>query len=435
MSRSSKSVAKSTIARVATLGVSSALSFSAFSIRAADSQSPDFQSALDEMNAIESRIESLLQDQAGRKQEIENVNKDLKMAGELMTSGNKTREQARKTLDHLQVEVSRDLSAMDHGELAGKRQLEEAKDSIQLSAPLLLHATASRGADDPATLTLALIHLRNRQQAHLAVEQVLKIEELRATRISDRERIGALSSRYAAFAGLKVEDLRKRHRELSNQLGGLMTAANSTESSVVQLTERRKSLNNLIVRLSSGAPVPREMAEAAKPVPRVSLPSGVSRAAPPADGLPEVENEEQTKLALGTREGNGAPTVRLDIGPQQAASAEEANRHWRAGACEVHAVAAGKVLFSGPFAGYQHLLVLDHGAGWVSVCGNMTECSLREGDAIAAGQIVGEYRPEQSKKTEPLWIEARQHTKPAPIELMPGAGPGWEEKAFAATVK
>lgn len=400
------------------------------SARAADDANDDLKNALDEMNAIEAQIERLLGEQAAKEDEIKTLDRDAKMARELLISGDRTRERGRRAIQQLTTENQRDLRALEEATLSGKRQLEEAKSGIVLSAPVLLHADRTRGAD-PASLTLALVHLRQRRQAQLAVEQLLKIEELKSARLKSRDRIEEFSQRYAAFAGLKIDDLRKRHRDLSRQLEFLTAAAASTESNVVQLTERRQSLNELIARLSRGEPAP---IGSAAPAPAIAAaPAAAVPSSAPINGdLPEIENEDQSELALGTRDGNGAATVRLEIAEGESLNSDP-NRHWRASATPVHAIAPGKVLFGGAFAGYRHLLVIDHDGGWVSVYANLTQCDLLEGHTVESGQSLGFYDPSAMHKPEPFWIEVRQNAQPVPIETMPAAGTNWQDRVYGGS--
>ncbi len=54
----------------------------------------------------------------------------------------------------------------------------------------------------------------------------------------------------------------------------------------------------------------------------------------------------------------------------------------------VTAPAAGVVKFSGPFRDYDGVLIIDHGAGWLSLIVNVVS-PLRPGDRVALGQDVG----------------------------------------------
>ncbi len=56
----------------------------------------------------------------------------------------------------------------------------------------------------------------------------------------------------------------------------------------------------------------------------------------------------------------------------------------------VRAVAPGRIIFTGPFRSYGHILILDHGAALYTVYGEMGEIQKKKGDRIVAGEPLGQ---------------------------------------------
>jgi murein hydrolase activator len=56
---------------------------------------------------------------------------------------------------------------------------------------------------------------------------------------------------------------------------------------------------------------------------------------------------------------------------------------------EVHAVAAGRVVYAHFMRGYGQLIILSHGNGWLSMYGNNETLLHGVGDDVAAGQALG----------------------------------------------
>jgi murein DD-endopeptidase MepM/ murein hydrolase activator NlpD len=56
---------------------------------------------------------------------------------------------------------------------------------------------------------------------------------------------------------------------------------------------------------------------------------------------------------------------------------------------EVRAAAAGHVSFSGVQGGYGHTVVIDHGTGRQTRYAHLSDASVRDGDAVTEGQIIG----------------------------------------------
>lgn len=420
------------------------------SSRAAD-DSPEVRSALEELEALEGQIQQRLQAQTEQVKEIKGLERDARTAEQFMLGGDELKKKGRKAIRDLDAAATRDIAAMEKAAGEGRLELESARRGVEIATPLLLHQIDRESAASRDALVLALLQNRHRQQAGMAVEQLLKLEERRSSRLSDRERITALGQRHAAFAGLKLDELRDRHRKLSSRLNMLHASAQQTQSDIVNLGKRRSELNDLMARLSAGEKVEPQPVEVASAPPASALPAPIAPGAvartigrasslppdlrPASGALAEVPYEDdQSRLPLGTRAGNGAPTVELEIKPvHENASGAEGNRKvfWRARPSSVRAAAAGTVLFSGAFAGYRHLLVVDQGGGWVWVYGNLTSCPRREGDKVASGDVLGDYQADAAGEAEPFFVEARHGTKTVPIDSVPSLDPSWAERLFS----
>ncbi len=85
----------------------------------------------------------------------------------------------------------------------------------------------------------------------------------------------------------------------------------------------------------------------------------------------------------------------------------------RAGA---HVIAPydGVVLFSGPFRGYGHLLIIEHGDGYHTLLAGMARSEADVGQTLLAGEPVGRMADEDSPD---LYVELRRNGKP--INPMP----------------
>ncbi len=60
---------------------------------------------------------------------------------------------------------------------------------------------------------------------------------------------------------------------------------------------------------------------------------------------------------------------------------------------EVEAIAAGKVAMVGELPGYEQVVILDHGGGYLSLTGRLTGVTVAEGDEVEAGQVLGHTAP------------------------------------------
>jgi septal ring factor EnvC (AmiA/AmiB activator) len=84
---------------------------------------------------------------------------------------------------------------------------------------------------------------------------------------------------------------------------------------------------------------------------------------------------------------------------------------------EVHAVAAGRVVFADWLRGYGNLLILDHGDDYLSVYANNESVLKRVGDAVHAGDAVATVGASGGNESSGLYFELRHQGRafdPAP---------------------
>lgn len=295
--------------------------------------------------------------------------------------------------------VSDDIQALARAKVEGRSQLTDAEAGVRLSTALLVGEVNRTGSDPVALLTLSLIQTRHLASAEAAVEQLLELEQVRLGRTRAAARVASVPKprkKPAENGGgrTKLDELRSRHRELSKRLSELSERVDSARIKYVGLEDQRAVLNQLLVRLS-----------------------GV-RGESPASSPP------------------GSPSLSTEAGPEHAATAREENEEgrrvfWRAKRSRIHALASGKVLFAGAFGGYRHLLILDHGDGWTSLYGNMTDCYVKADQALSGGSSLGEYQAEAIGDPEPFWVEVRKDRGPVPVETLPDIPKNWSDFLFA----
>ena len=79
---------------------------------------------------------------------------------------------------------------------------------------------------------------------------------------------------------------------------------------------------------------------------------------------------------------------------------------------EVKAVAAGKVAYSGLFQGYGSLIIIDHGQGYMTVHGFNQSLYKRDGDVIAAGDVIASVGKSGGRKKSGLYFAIRKQGMP-----------------------
>jgi septal ring factor EnvC (AmiA/AmiB activator) len=92
------------------------------------------------------------------------------------------------------------------------------------------------------------------------------------------------------------------------------------------------------------------------------------------------------------------------------------------------AVAGGRVVYADWFKGYGLLLIIDHGNGYHSLYGNLSEIFLNTGDILIERTVVGKIGKSELLNFPTLYFEIRYKGKPLdPVE--------WLEKKSRSTIK
>jgi len=73
----------------------------------------------------------------------------------------------------------------------------------------------------------------------------------------------------------------------------------------------------------------------------------------------------------------------------------------------VQSILGGKVVWAGPFRGYQNLVILDHGKGSLSVYGNLEELFVLVDDVIEQGYVLGSVSLDRVEERTLFYFEMR----------------------------
>jgi len=76
------------------------------------------------------------------------------------------------------------------------------------------------------------------------------------------------------------------------------------------------------------------------------------------------------------------------------------------------AIAGGRVVYADWFKGYGLLLIIDHGSGYHSLYGNLSEIFLNTGDILIGGTVVGKIGMSRLLDYPSLYFEIRHKGKP-----------------------
>jgi septal ring factor EnvC (AmiA/AmiB activator) len=189
----------------------------------------------------------------------------------------------------------------------------------------------------------------------------------------------------------REERARVRLVERRNMVALLKRRAEREEKAAGELRDAASQLEDAIRRMPKSAP----SAPAARSPGLAAEGQGLvlGKTTRPAAG--------RTRAGFGRQIDPEFQTQTLRTGIEIAASA----------GAPVSAVAPGRVLFAGWFRGYGQMVIVDHGAGDLSVSGYLDEVHVAAGDSVALGQPIGSVGETGSASGPGLYFEIRHDGK------------------------
>ena len=238
----------------------------------------------------------------------------------------------------------------------------------------------------------------------------------------------------------QVGDLRQRREELvaleaqsRDRKAELASIATEESASRAQLLHQQAARKATLARLSrdiaaqrrSVAAVERDEAQLGSLIDQISrlLAEQAHRHAPPAAA--GARGEAPNLAAFGGLRGKLALPVDGQLSARFGAARRDEDGQPQAGAptwkglfirapagAEVHAVAAGRVVFADWLRGFGNLMILDHGNGLLSVYGNNETLLHGIGDSVEAREVIAAVGSTGGSQDSGLYFELRYQGKP-----------------------
>jgi septal ring factor EnvC (AmiA/AmiB activator) len=308
-------------------------------------------------------------------------------------------------------------------ELARQSQsLEATRSGQQTQLEQLLYRQYVRGApdnalqlllngDNPNQLTRDLYYLAMiaRARAELLADiraTLQKQQTLTADAQSRAEELAEVENRQQAERETLLQQKTERQKVLNRIAGQVKTQ--KQEIGALQRNEKR--LANLIDRLT------RLLAEQAKkPPPAPSPPSGNAPSAaasalpggPENRHLPGATSGDFARLKGALRLPARGQIVGRFGAPREGSSTWKGLYIRATEGSEVKAVASGQVVYAEWMRGFGNLLIIDHGAGYLTVYGNNHALFRQVGERVAGGETVGTVGSSGGEQESGLYFELR----------------------------
>ena len=344
----------------------------------------------EELKALRGRIERLRKELAAAAGARAEAADELRESETAISEANRSLRELAAERDRLRGELAQIT--------AESQAVRAALDARQSQLSRLLQARyvqrdggalqALLSGDDPQAIARRLVYETyvSRAQADLirgAREELARLAGLEAAGRAKGEERAAVEARARAEREVLRRKAAERREVVARIAGDVRKAQRDLDAA--QKNEAR------LARLVQ------ELARAVRPPPR----PGAARPSAPAVGV------------FGKLKGRLPTPVRGELAarygtPRAVASPSPKGVFFRAPeGDEVHAVAAGRVVFADWLRGYGNLLILDHGDDYLSIYANNESVLRRVGDAVHAGDVVATVGASGGNESSGLYFELR----------------------------
>lgn len=175
--------------------------------------------------------------------------------------------------------------------------------------------------------------------------------------------------------------LEQRQRTASRSLRA--SASLETERALA-MGEQARDISELMERIGDASVVREALLQLPGPTPRPARPEN---GAPPGDRrqTPAVTDAPAPPYRLPAIGDIVTGFGELSAGGVRARGITIAT----APKAAVVAPAAGRIAFAGPFRGYDHIVIIEHGGGWTSLIARLDRLSVEPGETVRQGDPIG----------------------------------------------
>lgn len=362
-----------------------------------------------ELKALRERLEQLRRDVDSKEENRNEAADQLRDSERAISDANR----ALREIALEQAELRRELA--DY--MAQTEQLEAAIASRrrELERVLVAHyqggsqefSTLLLSGDDPQRLARNLLYYSyiSRAQAGLIRSLGESVQELNRASERAREReaeLAALASRQKE-GRLSLQAQRQERRGLLERLAGQISQQRREIQTLARNEQRLSRLVERLARLVSPRSAP------SRPRPASGVGEEAKREAQQNEKVPEATESGSVfsmlkgQLRLPIR---GELISRFGATKADSVSSKGIFIRGTEGA-EVRAVAPGQVVFADWMRGFGNLLILDHGAGYLSIYGNNEALLKQAGESVKAGDSVATVGRSGGNEVTGLYFEMR----------------------------
>lgn len=238
-----------------------------------------------------------------------------------------------------------------------------------------------------------------------------KINKLNAATAATLQQVAELQQK-------QIDERRTLQQQKSKKSKVVMSLSQeiaAQRGEIKKLSRDEKRLSQLIIRLAKIA--------AAKPKPArksasKNQDSATSQSKDIVANNDTLPSNEFGGASFASLKGKLRLPVRGDVTNRFGSSREDSGISWKglfiraSEGTEVKSVANGSVVFADWLRGFGNLVIVDHGAGYMSLYGNNQAILKQVGEAVSAGDTIAAVGNTGGNETNGLYYELRSQSKP-----------------------
>jgi len=393
-------------------------------------------------NKIEAKKEEL----GDLKERIESLKKELDSKQE----AHKDAADALKQSETAISEANRKLRKINQQHQQNKQALKQLKkqtltiheqislEQKQLSALLLQRYTQGNQSysrlilesKNPSQIARDLKYQRYIAKAHADLIQNMQGNLHQIKQLNDKTSL-ALQE----VAALKAQQLTEQKSleaqklEKSKVVKTLSSEINAQRNEIKKLSRDEKRLSDLVELLARVIPKAKKKTQKKTRLPSASNNSESSKettvevvdkpqATEAVISNEEIPNDSYDGVNFATLRGKLRLPVRGDITGRFGSKREDSGVSWKglfirtSEGSDVKSVANGRVVFADWLRGFGNLIIVDHGAGYMSLYGNNQAVLKQVGDEVKGGETIAAVGNSGGNETSGLYYELRRQSRP-----------------------
>ncbi len=373
----------------------------------------------------------VLDDLRGR---IEKLSRDLSKSEESrseVTDQLKTSEKAISEVNRTLTALTRDQAAIGRALAEMEMRIKEGRDDISreeaLRDRLIRHqymfgnTDAMRlvlGGDDVSLVERQLAYLGyvTRSRVSMIARLRVKISQLAALDVEAREK----QTRLAANAEQQLKARATLVSERGNRqkvLGRLRADIDKNRREVGRLKRDENRLTKLIEQIAAELAKQAESRDSRRGEPRRKADES-PRVRKPGEAVVDVVDSGFVGRAFASLKGRLKLPIRGELTGKFGAQRKDGGVTWKGlfiraeEGQPVKAVADGRVVYADWLRGYGNLVIVDHGAGYLSLYGHNESMNKQVGENTSAGEVIASVGSTGGALDSGVYFELRQDGKP-----------------------